>query len=131
MKITRASARPAPPGPSEYFTGEVRHEPLVEAPEPARVRASLVTFQPGARTNWHTHPYGQTLIVTEGAGWVCREGEPRQDVGPGDVVWFEPGEKHWHGAAPDVAMTHIALQEELDGSAVTWMEKVSDADYSG
>ena len=131
MKIHAAGSRPSSAGPAEYFTGIVRMDPLISAPAPARLRGVAVTFEPGARTAWHTHPLGQTLIVTAGAGRVQREGETVQSIRPGDVVWFEPGEKHWHGAAPDCAMTHIALQEELDGKAVDWMEHVSDADYAG
>ena len=129
MDIKRSGSRPSTRPPPDYFTGAVRQDPLNEAPEPARVRAVLVTFEPGARTAWHTHPLGQTLIVTSGLGWVQREGGPVEEVRPGDVVWFPPGEKHWHGASATVAMSHIAIQEALNGSAVTWMEKVSDEDY--
>ncbi|HXF61628.1 MAG TPA: cupin domain-containing protein [Caldilineaceae bacterium] len=114
---------------AEYFTGSVRVDPLFEAPDPARARGALVTFEPGARTAWHTHPLGQTLIVTSGCGWVQREGGPVEEVHPGDVVWFEPGEKHWHGATPTTAMTHIAIQEALDGKVVDWMEQVNDKEY--
>lgn len=131
MIIHPAGSRPSGKGPAEYFTGTVRMDPLITAPEPARLRGLTVTFEPGARTAWHTHPLGQTLIVTAGMGLVQREAGPVEQIRPGDTVWFEPGEKHWHGAAPDVAMTHIALQEELDGSAVTWMEHVTDAQYAG
>jgi len=131
MIIHPAGSRPSGKGPAEYFTGTVRMDPLITAPEPARLRGLTVTFEPGARTAWHTHPLGQTLIVTAGLGLVQREAGPVEQIRPGDTVWFEPGEKHWHGAAPDVAMTHIALQEELDGSAVTWMELVTDAQYAG
>ncbi|UWR27129.1 cupin domain-containing protein [Sulfitobacter sp. S223] len=131
MIIHPAGSRPSGKGPAEYFTGTVRMDPLITAPEPARLRGLTVTFEPGARTAWHTHPLGQTLIVTAGLGLVQREAGPVEQIRPGDTVWFEPGEKHWHGAAPDVAMTHIALQEELDGSAVTWMEHVTDAQYAG
>lgn len=129
MDIKRSGSRPSTRPSTDYFTGAVRQDPLNEAPEPARVRAVLVTFEPGARTAWHTHPLGQTLIVTSGLGWVQREGGPVEEVRPGDVVWFPPGEKHWHGASATVAMSHIAIQEALNGSAVTWMEKVSDEDY--
>lgn len=131
MIIHPAGSRPSGKGPAEYFNGTVRMDPLITAPEPARLRGLTVTFEPGARTAWHTHPLGQTLIVTAGLGLVQREAGPVEQIRPGDTVWFEPGEKHWHGAAPDVAMTHIALQEELDGSAVTWMEHVTDAQYAG
>ena len=104
-------------------------DPLFQAPDPARVRGALVTFEPGAHTAWHTHPLGQTLIVMSGCGWVQREGGPVEEIRPGDVVWFPPDEKHWHGAAPTTAMTHIAIQEQLDGKVVEWMEKVSDEEY--
>lgn len=129
MIIHPAGSRPSGKGPSEYFTGSVRMDPLITAPAPARLRGLTVTFEPGARTAWHTHPLGQTLIVTAGLGLVQREGSPIETIRPGDTVFFEPHEKHWHGASPDVAMTHIALQEELDGSTVTWMEHVTDAQY--
>jgi len=129
MKIHRSGSRPSGKGPADYFTGSVRIDPLFEAPEPARARGAHVTFEPGARTAWHTHPLGQTLIVTSGLGWVQRERGPVEEIRSGDVVWFEPGEKHWHGASARTAMSHIAVQEAKDGSAVTWMEKVSDADY--
>ncbi|MEH6644653.1 (R)-mandelonitrile lyase [Sulfitobacter sp.] len=131
MIIHPAGSRPSGKGPAEYFTGTVRMDPLITAPDPARLRGLTVTFEPGARTAWHTHPLGQTLIVTAGLGLVQREGGPIEQIRPGDTVFFEPNEKHWHGAAADVAMTHIALQEELDGSAVTWMEHVTDAQYAG
>lgn len=130
MIIHPAGSRPSGKGPAEYFTGTVRMDPLISTPAPARLRGVTVTFEPGARTAWHTHPLGQTLIVTAGLGLAQREGSPIETIRPGDTVYFEPDEKHWHGAAPDVAMTHIALQEELDGSAVTWMEHVTDAQYS-
>ena len=107
----------------------MRIDPLFEATEPARVRGASVTFEPGARTAWHTHPLGQTLIVTSGLGWAQREGGPIEEIRPGDVVWFSPNEKHWHGATPTNAMTHIAIQEALNGKVVEWMEKVSDAEY--
>jgi quercetin dioxygenase-like cupin family protein len=129
MDIKRSGARPSGKGPADYFTGAVRVDPLIEAPDPARVRAASVTFEPGARTAWHTHPLGQTLIVTAGCGRVQREGGPIEEIRPGDVVWFSPGEKHWHGATPTNAMTHIAIQEALNGSPVDWMEKVTDAQY--
>lgn len=131
MKITRAGAQASVPGPEDWFTGSVRIDPLFSAEPPGRATGAAVTFEPGARTAWHTHPLGQTLIVTHGLGRVQRAGGPVEEIRPGDVVWFAAGEKHWHGAAPDVAMTHIAVQESLDGSAVTWLEKVSDADYAG
>ncbi len=129
MKIHPAGSRPSDSGSADYFTGTVRMDPLISTPDPARLRGVSVTFEPGARTAWHTHPLGQTLIVTAGAGRVQKEGEPIQQIRPGDVVWFEPGERHWHGASPDCAMTHIALQEALDGEAVEWMEHVTDAQY--
>jgi quercetin dioxygenase-like cupin family protein len=129
MDIKRIGTRPSGKGPAEYFTGSVRVDPLFEAPDPARVAGASVTFEPGARTAWHTHPLGQTLIVTSGRGRVQRWGSPIEDIHPGDVVWFEPGEKHWHGASPTTAMTHIAVQERLNGKAVDWMEKVSDEQY--
>jgi quercetin dioxygenase-like cupin family protein len=129
MQIKRSGSEPSRKGPAEYFTGAVRIDPLFTAPEPARVSAASVTFEPGARTAWHTHPLGQTLIVTAGAGWVQREGGPIEDVRAGDVVWFPPGLKHWHGASPTNAMTHIAIQESLNESPVDWLEKVSDAQY--
>ena len=126
MEIKRNGSQPSRKGPSEYFTGAVRVDPLFDAPEPARVRGANVTFEPGARTAWHTHPLGQTLIVTAGCGLVQRWGGPTEEIHPGDVVWFEPGEKHWHGAAPTTAMTHIGIVEKLDGKSADWMEKVSD-----
>jgi quercetin dioxygenase-like cupin family protein len=118
MEIKRSGSRPSGKGPAEYFTSTVRVDPLFEAPEAARVRGASVTFEPGARTAWHTHPLGQTLIITSGLGWVQRWGGPVQEIRPGDVVWFEPGEKYWHGATHTVAMTHIAIQEALNGSPV-------------
>jgi quercetin dioxygenase-like cupin family protein len=129
MDIKRSGSQPSGKGPAEYFTGTVRVDPLFEAPEPARVRGALVTFEPGARTAWHTHPLGQTLIVTSGLGWAQRDGGAIEEIRPGDVVWFLPGEKHWHGASARTAMSHIAIQEALNGSPVTWMEKVSDEQY--
>jgi len=130
MDIKRGGSQPSARGPADYFTGTVRIDPLFQAPAPARVTGASVTFEPGARTAWHTHPLGQTLIVTFGCGWVQREGGPVEEIRPGDVVWFPPGEKHWHGATPTTAMTHIAVQEALNGKAVDWLEKVSDAQYS-
>ena len=129
MEIRRNGSQPSGKGPAEYFTGAVRIDPLFEAPDPARVRGASVTFEPRARTAWHTHPLGQTLIVTFGLGWVQRWGGPVEEIRPGDVVWISPGEKHWHGATPTTAMTHIAVQEALNGKAVEWMEKVSDEQY--
>ena len=129
MKIIRSGSNPSAPGPQDWFTGTVRIDPLFAAEEPGRTSGAHVTFEPGARTAWHTHPAGQTLIVTFGSGRVQREGGPVEEISAGDVVWFPAGEKHWHGAAPDSAMTHIALQEAQVGEAVEWMEKVSDADY--
>jgi quercetin dioxygenase-like cupin family protein len=129
MDIKRAGSRPSGKGPADYFTGAVRLDPLFEAAAPARARGAHVTFEPGARTAWHTHPLGQTLIVTAGLGWVQREGGPVEEIRPGDVVWFAPGEKHWHGASAQTAMSHIAVQEALDGKTVEWMEHVTDAQY--
>ncbi len=129
MDIKRSGSRPSGKGPADYFTGSVRIDPLLEAPEPAGVRGAHVTFEPGARTAWHTHPLGQTLIVTFGLGWAQREGGPIEEIRPGDVVWFPPGEKHWHGATATTAMSHIAIQEALDGNTVTWMEQVSEEQY--
>lgn len=131
MEIKRIGSQPSGKGPAEYFTGTVRIDPLNNPPEPARVAMALVTFEPGARTAWHMHPLGQTLIVTAGCGWVQREGGPREEIRPGDVVYFEPGEKHWHGAAATTAMSHIAIQEKLNGSPVEWMEPVADTQYNG
>lgn len=129
MDIKRAGSRPSGKGPAKYFTGTVRIDPLFGPPDPARAVGALVTFEPGARTAWHTHPLGQTLIVTAGCGWVQREGGPTEEIRPGDVVWFPPGERHWHGATPTTAMSHIAIQEKLNGSPVDWMEQVSDEQY--
>ncbi|TIN49719.1 MAG: cupin domain-containing protein [Mesorhizobium sp.] len=129
MKITRVGSQPSGPGPADYFTGAVRIDPLFQASEPARVGGASVTFEPGARTAWHTHPLGQTLIVTAGLGRVQREGAPVEEIRPGDVVWIPPGVKHWHGASATTAMTHLAIQESLDGKPVEWLEKVSDEDY--
>ena len=131
MDIKRSGSQPSNPGPADWFTGTVQVEPLFNAPEPARAAGARVTFQPGARTAWHTHPLGQTLIVTAGAGWVQQEGGPVEEVRPGDVVWFPPGVRHWHGATATEAMTHIAIQERLDGSTVDWLEQVDAADYHG
>jgi quercetin dioxygenase-like cupin family protein len=131
MDITRVGSRPSMKGPEDWFTGTVRVDPLFQPPDPARVAGASVTFEPGARTAWHTHPLGQTLLITSGLGRVQREGGPIEEVRPGDVVWFEPGEKHWHGASPTTAMSHLAIQESLDGKAVDWLEKVSDEQYGG
>ncbi len=131
MDIKRSGSQPSGKGPSEYFTGTVRLDPLIEVAAPARVAGASVTFEPGARTAWHTHPLGQTLIVTAGCGRAQRWGGPIEEIRPGDVIWFSPGEKHWHGATPTTAMTHIAIQERLDGKTVNWMEKVSDEQYQG
>lgn len=130
MKIERCGSRPSVTPPASYFTGSVRQDPLIEAPAPARVRAVSVTFEPGARTAWHTHPLGQTLVVTSGSGLAQKRGGPVEAIRAGDVVWFAPGEEHWHGAAPTTAMTHIAIQEALDGRSVDWLEHVADADYA-
>ena len=129
MDIKRSGTQPSGKGPGEYFTGTVRIDPLFQAPDPARVAGVSVTFEPGARTAWHTHPLGQTLIVTSGSGRAQRWGGPIEEIRPGDVVWFAPGEKHWHGAGPTTPMTHTAIQERLDGKAVEWLEKVSDEQY--
>ena len=130
MIITRSGSQPSSQGPAEYFTGSVRVDPLFQAKDPSRGSGARVTFEPGARTAWHTHPLGQILIVTAGCGLAQRWGGPVEQIRPGDVVWFPPGEKHWHGAAPTTAMTHIAIQEALDGKLVDWMEKVSDEQYA-
>jgi quercetin dioxygenase-like cupin family protein len=129
MIIKRNGEQPSQKGPDAWFTGQVRIDPLHTATDPARAGAAYVTFEPGARTAWHTHPLGQTLVIVSGLGWVQREGGPVEEVRPGDVVWFPPGVRHWHGATPTKAMTHIAIQESLDGKAVDWLEKVSDAQY--
>ena len=129
MEITRVGSRSSAKGPPEWFTGTVRIDPLFEAHDPARASGSAVTFEPGARTAWYTHPLGQTLIVTAGCGRAQREGGPIEEIRPGDVIWFPPGEKHWHGATATTAMTHIAIQEALDGKTVDWMEQVSDEQY--
>jgi quercetin dioxygenase-like cupin family protein len=129
MELKRSGSQPSARGPAEWFTGTVRIDPLFGANAPARAAGNAVTFEPGARTAWHTHPLGQILIVTFGGGLAQREGGPIEEIRPGDVVRFAPGEKHWHGASPTTAMTHIAIQEALDGKAVDWMEKVSDEQY--
>lgn len=129
MEIRRVGLQASGKGPTDWFTGTVRVDPLFQAPEPARVSGAHVTFEPGARTAWHTHPLGQTLIVTFGCGCAQREGGPIEEIRPGDVVWFAPGEKHWHGATPRTAMTHIAVQESLNGKTVDWLEKVTDEQY--
>src|SRR5262247_3208224 len=129
MEITRSGAQASRKGPADWFAGTVRIDPVIDAPDPARVSSATVTFEPGARTAWHTHPLGQTLIVTSGRGLAQRWGGTIEEIRPGDVVWFAPGEKHWHGATPTTAITHIAIQEQQDGKAVDWMEKVSDEQY--
>jgi quercetin dioxygenase-like cupin family protein len=126
MEIKRNGSQPSAKGPAEWFTGTVRIDPLNQATDPARVGCVYVTFEPGARTAWHTHPLGQTLVVTNGCGRVQRWGGPIEEIHPGDVVWFSPGEKHWHGAAPTTALTHIAIHEQLDGKAVDWLEYVGN-----
>ncbi len=130
MEIKRSGSQPSGKGAAEYFTGTVRIDPLFTPPDPARVAMALVTFEPNARTAWHTHPLGQTLIVTAGSGWVQREGGAIEHIHQGDVVYFMPGEKHWHGATATTAMSHIAVQERLNGSPVDWMEKVTDEEYN-
>jgi len=129
MEIKRNGSQASARGPAEYFTGTVRIDQPFQGTDPARVSGAVVTFEPGARTAWHTHPLGQTLIVTFGAGWVQREGGPIEEIRPGDVIWFPAGEKHWHGATASTAMSHIAIAEKLDGKAVDWMEKVTDEQY--
>ena len=129
MEIKRSGTQPSTKGPEDYFTGTVRIDPINSPPDPARVAMALVTFEPGARTAWHTHPFGQTLFVTAGCGCAQRDGGPIEEIRPGDVVWFPPGEKHWHGATATTAMSHIAIQEKLNGSPVEWMEKVTDDQY--
>lgn len=129
MEIKKSGSQPSGKGPADYFSGTVRIDPLFQVKDPARAAGNSVTFEPGARTAWHTHPLGQTLIVTFGCGLAQRLGGPIEQIRPGDIVWFEPGEKHWHGATPTTAMTHIAIQEALNGKAVEWLEKVSDEDY--
>lgn len=129
IEIKRAGSQPSTQGPADWFTGAVRIEPLFQPKDPARAAGVSVTFEPGARTAWHTHPLGQTLIVTAGLGWAQGEGGPIQEIRPGDVIWFPPGLRHWHGASPTTAMTHIAIHEALNGKTVEWMEKVSDQQY--
>ena len=129
MDIKRSGSRPSGKGPASYFTGQVRIDPLLDAPEPARVKGAHVTFEPGARTAWHSHPLGQSLLVTSGLGWVQVWGGAVEELRPGDVVWFPPGEKHWHGATATTAMSHIAIQEALEGNPADWMEHVDDAQY--
>ena len=129
MEIKRAGSQPSAKGSSDWFTGAVRVDPLFQTATPARARGASVTFEPGARTAWHMHPLGQTLIVTAGCGWVQHDGGPIEEIRPGDVVWFSPGEKHWHGATPWTGMAHIAIQEELNGKVVDWMEQVSSEQY--
>ena len=131
MEIIRNGAQPSGKGPADWFTGVVRLDSMFGRSAPARVGGALVTFEPGARTAWHTHPLGQTVIVMSGLGWAQREGGPVEEIRPGDVVWFPPGEKHWHGASPTNSMTHLAMQELQDGSAAEWLEKVPDEDYAG
>ncbi len=131
MDIFRAGEHPSRKGPSDWFTGQVRIDALFNPAAPERVQGASVTFEPSARTAWHTHPLGQTLIVTAGVGRVQRDGGPVEVISPGDVVWFAPGERHWHGAGPDTAMTHIAIQEVLDGKVVDWLNHVTDAEYGG
>ena len=129
MRVTRGGSQPSTPGPADWFTGTVRIDPLFPVEAPARAAGNAVTFEPGARTAWHTHPLGQVLLVTFGLGWAQRQGGPVEELRAGDVVRFEPGERHWHGASPTTAMQHIAIQEALDGKAVEWLEKVTDAEY--
>jgi quercetin dioxygenase-like cupin family protein len=131
MEIKRVGTQASGKGPADWFTGTVRIDPLFQAPDPALVAGASVTFEPGARTAWHTHPLGQTLVVTAGAGRAQREGGPIEEIRPGDVVWFSPAEKHWHGAGPTTAMTHIAIQERVDGKFVEWMEQVTEEEYLG
>jgi len=129
MEIKRNGSRPSQKGPVEYFTGNVRVDPIVQAPEPSRVTCACVTFEPGARSAWHTHPLGQTLVVTAGLGWTQCWGEPIEEIRPGDVIWCPPGKKHWHGASPTTGMAHIAITEQLNGKNVDWLEKVTDEQY--
>jgi quercetin dioxygenase-like cupin family protein len=129
MEITRLATKPSAKGPADWFTGNVRIDPLFDANEARRAVSATVTFEPGARTAWHTHPLGQTLIIVSGLGWVQREGGPVEEVRPGDVVWFEPNEKHWHGASATNGMSHIAIQENLNGKVVDWLEHVTDEQY--
>jgi len=129
MQIHRNGSRPSQQGPSEYFTGNVRVDPIIQAPDPSRVTCACVMFEPGARSAWHTHPLGQTLIVTSGLGWTQCWGEPIEEIRPGDVIWCPPDKKHWHGASPTTGMAHIAIQEQLNGKNVDWLERVSDEQY--
>ena len=129
MQINRAGSRPSKPGPADWFTGTVRIDAPFQGEEPSRIHGATVTFEPGARTAWHTHPLGQTILILSGLGWVQRDGGAVEEVRPGDSVWFAPNEKHWHGASAETAMAHIALQESLDGKVVDWLEKVSDEQY--
>jgi len=129
MEVKRSGSQQSSKGPTDWFTGNVRIDPLFETPDPARVRGASVRFEPGARTAWHTHPLGQTLIVTSGVGWAQHEGGAIEEIRAGDVVWFAPNEKHWHGATPTTAMTHIAIHEALNGKTVEWMEKVTEEEY--
>lgn len=129
MQITRIGTKPSAKGPADWFTGNVRIDQLFDPNEARRAAAAIVTFEPGARTAWHTHPLGQTLIITSGAGWVQKEGGPVEEIHPGDVVWFEPNERHWHGATATTGMSHIATQENLNGKVVDWMEQVTDEQY--
>ncbi len=131
MDIKRNGTQASGRGPADYFTGAVRIDPIITTQPPARVAAAIVTFEPGARTAWHTHPLGQTLLVTSGFGCAQRWGGPVEEIRPGDVIWFPPGEKHWHGASPETALTHIAIQEQLDGKSAEWLEQVSDTQYLG
>lgn len=131
MHIQKNGSQPSGKGPADWFTGVVRIDPLFSPNDARRAAAANVTFEPGARTAWHTHPLGQTIIITSGLGLAQREGGPVEEIHPGDVVWFEPGEKHWHGASPTTAMSHIAIQEQLDGKVVDWLEHVSEEDYRG
>jgi quercetin dioxygenase-like cupin family protein len=131
MEITRIGSKPSRKGSADWFTGDVRIDPLFDPNDARRAAAATVTFEPGARTAWHTHPLGQTLIITAGCGWVQREGSPVDEVHPGDVIWIEPNEKHWHGATATNGMTHIAIHENLNGKTVDWMEKVTDQQYNG
>ncbi|RCK32706.1 cupin [Thalassospira xiamenensis] len=131
MNIQRNASKASTKGSPDYFTGTVRIDSPFQTADPARVGGAIVTFEPGARTAWHTHPLGQTVIITSGLGWAQREGGPREEIRPGDIVWFEPGEKHWHGATDKTAMTHIAIAESVNGSPVDWLEKVEDSDYLG
>jgi len=131
MEIKRSGSQPSGKAPEAYFTGSVRIDPIANPPEPSRIAMALVTFEPGARTVWHTHPFGQALFVTAGCGWVQREGGPKEQICPGDMVYFEPDEKHWHGATTTTGMSHIAVQEKLNGTPVKWMEPVTDEQYNG